>query len=369
MPLAKPKNAPAPRRLMALALLAGLVPAAQAAAAQDEELPRLRTNEQYVEEAARPTQLAVDDPMAVFAFVFDSLPDRVKVYPTENYYYFTFINAGIPYAGNIRIEPHERDVAVHLAYYEDTSEWREETDLKHIVLDASRGVTLEKVERSFNGKQVDFALNDLSAVKPPPGSIAADEKFIGPIFDESGIRFFLVYNSNLKLFHYVLDETIKVADQFFPSERTDRILIGKRTGFAFYRDHRLDRKIMIGAYEGNMRLNNYFDGPFDQLPDNFIEGEVLRDAILQVEPDLKGQIDRFGSSPDGEVRFMISPYLPYKKIADLNVFHRCATGRLKSPTYYECFDAEKLGVHGPDTRPEAMRRKPSRKLSATAKRR
>ena len=96
MPLAKPKNAPAPRRLMALALLAGLVPAAQAAAAQDEELPRLRTNEQYVEEAARPTQLAVDDPMAVFAFVFDSLPDRVKVYPTENYYYFTFINAGIP---------------------------------------------------------------------------------------------------------------------------------------------------------------------------------------------------------------------------------------------------------------------------------
>ena len=39
----------------------------------------------------------VDDPMAVFAFVFDSLPDRVKVYPTENYYYFTFLHNGMSY--------------------------------------------------------------------------------------------------------------------------------------------------------------------------------------------------------------------------------------------------------------------------------
>jgi hypothetical protein len=39
---------------------------------------------------------------------------------------------------------------------------------------------------------------------------------------------------------------------------------------------------MIGAFEGNMRANNYFDGPFDQLPDNFIEGEALRAAILSV---------------------------------------------------------------------------------------
>ena len=33
-----------------------------------------------------------------------------------------------------------------------------------------------------------------------------------------------------------------------------------------------------------MRANNYFDGPFDQLPDNFIAGEALRDAILSVRP-------------------------------------------------------------------------------------
>ena len=66
-----------------------------------------------------------------------------------------------------------------------------------------------------------------------------------------------------------------------------------------------------------MRANNYFDGPFDQLPDNFIEGEALRDAILAVRPQLKGEIDRFGASPDGSIRFNIGPYLPYREVRDL----------------------------------------------------
>ena len=40
------------------------------------------------------------------------------------------------------------------------------------------------------------------AVKPPPDMLRADETFLGPIFDESAIRFFLVFNSRLKIFHY-----------------------------------------------------------------------------------------------------------------------------------------------------------------------
>ena len=76
--------------------------------------------------------------------------------------------------------------------------------------------------------------------------VGSDERYVGPIFDNSAIRFFLIYNSKLKIFHYILDETIEVGDQFSPAMATDRILIGKRTGFAFYRDHKLDSKILIG---------------------------------------------------------------------------------------------------------------------------
>src|SRR5262249_24411332 len=147
-----------------------------------------------------------------------------------------------------------------------------------------------------------FELNDLSGVKPPDGFLTPDERYIGPVFDESGIRFFLVYNGKLKLFHYLLDETVRVGDHFFQANAPDKIVIGKRTGFAFYRDRHRDRKILIGVFEGNSRVNNYFDGPFDQLPDNFIEGEALRSAILEVEPGLAGRIDRFGGLPNGQDR-------------------------------------------------------------------
>ena len=84
----------------------------------------------------------------------------------------------------------------------------------------------------------------------------------------------------------------------------------------YYRDHRLDRKILIGVYEENVRVNNYFDGPFDQLPDNFIEGETLRNAILKVQPNLKGKIDRFGGTAGRRVPLHRSrPIKIYKRDA------------------------------------------------------
>ena len=91
----------------------------------------------------RPSTLNVNDPMAVFDFVFTTLPERVKVYPTENYYYFTFINGGVPFDGNIRLDASNRDDGkVIFAYSEDLEEWRGETDVQHLILDESQGVKL-----------------------------------------------------------------------------------------------------------------------------------------------------------------------------------------------------------------------------------
>jgi hypothetical protein len=236
--------------------------------------------------------------------------------------------------------------------------------VNHVVLGRAQNVTVAKLSPlsyrvSYRDKSVVFDLNDLSQVKPPPGAIGTDETYLGPIFDESAIRFFLVFNKKLKIFHYILDETVEVADQFIPATTTDRILIGKRTGFAFYRDHRLDRKILIGVFEGNSRVNNYFDGPFDQLPDNFIEGEALRDAILAAEPSLKGKIDRFGISPGGEDRYLIGPYRHYRTEEDLLVFHDCATDKKLPPAkYYECFvwDEDEMDDAPPAAQPPAKKK-------------
>jgi len=333
---------------VALALVAAGC-AAAAAADQAPPRPRLVTHESLVDELMRPAELPEGDPLAMFAYVLRALPERVKVYPTENYYYFSFMYKKVRYAGNMRLDAMDRDQGkVHFAYYEDLAEWKDESPVTHVVLDMTQGVAVEKLDRllyriSYGDKTVVFALNDLSAVKPPPGAIGPDEKYIGPIFDDSAIRFFLVYNTKLKIFHYLLDETAPVADQFSPAASTDRILIGKRTGFAFYRDQRLPRKILIGVFEGNARVNNYLDGPFDQLPDNFIEGDTLRDIILEVDPSLKGRIDRLGGSPDGTERFLISPYMMYRDEAELLIFERCATdAKLDAGLYHACFvvDAE-----------------------------
>jgi hypothetical protein len=315
-----------------------------AVASAQSSAPQLHTHQTYMEDMMRPTALDVADPMAVFAFVLDSLPDRVKVYPTENYYYFTFSHNGLDYAGNIRLDASDRDQGkVQFAYYEQTSGWLDDTPGVFQALDASNGVKLEKIERfvyrlSYKNKSVIFELNDLSQVKPPANALAPGESFIGPVFDDSGVRFFLLYNAAINNFLYILDETVNVTDDFVGRGRGDRILVGKRTGFVFYRDRRRDRKILIGVYGENVAVNNYFDGPFDQLPDNFIEGETLRNAILKVQPNLKGKIDRFGGAPGGELRYTIAPYLIYKEVRELDRVDRCAGRARNSETaYYRCF--------------------------------
>ena len=332
-------------RIISWIARAPILVAVLSAIAFAEQPPRIETNESYIQDLNRSDDFDIADMKAVFAFVLNSLPDRVKVYPTENYYYFKFHHRGMRYDGNIRLENESRDQGkVHFAYGPEGTQWRESSQERffHILLDRSHGVTVEKIDRltyrvSHAGKSVVFELNDLSTVAPPPGLLRAEERYIGPVFDESGIRFFLLYNAKLKLFLYLLDGTVPVPDEFFPSRITERILIGKRTGFAFYRDHTGQRKILIGVFEGNVRINNYFDGPFDQLPDNFIEGEALRSAILEVNPSLKGKIDRYGSTFDGKIRFMIAPYISYWAESDLAPVHKCATSKRDGASYYRCF--------------------------------
>jgi len=316
-------------------------------AARAENGARLTTHQSYVEEVTQSTGLPIGDPKEMFAFVLGSLPDRVKVYPTENYYYFKFNNDGVGYAGNIRLDAKDRDAGkVHFAYFEDFSEWREEPAMNYVVLDQAAGVTVEKLERflyriSYRGKAVAFELNDLSRVVPPASAMGPDEIYIGPIFDDSAIRFFLLFNTRLKIFHYVLDETVKATEGFLTARATDRILIGKRSGFAFYRDHKRDRKILIGVFEGNAAVNNPFDGPFDQLPDNFIEGDVLSRALIEHDPSLAGKIDRFGHLDDGSGRFLIGPYAYYRSEAELLPFHACATNpRIAAADYTACFSMD-----------------------------
>ena len=363
------------------ALIGTLAVAVTASASMAAERPRLYTNQQYIEDVTRDTSLPLDDPRGMFAFVFESLPERVKVYPTENYYYFHFYHDGTRYGGNIRLDAKDRDQGkLHFAFFPELTEWMKNDAVEYRLFGTEDGVVVEKIGHllyrvSFGGKSIVFELNDLSKVAPPVTALAPDDQYLGPMHDESGIRFFLVFNKRLKLFHYLLDETTRVADELFPSSFTNRILIARRTGFAFYDEHRLKRKILIGVFEANGSVNNYFDGPFDQLPDNFVKGDELRVAIVAAEPHLAGEIDTHGGSLDGSSRYLIGPYIYYRDEAELRPIHECATNKeIPRDLYHACFvvrdsddGSDEPGAESGPARPEASPAKPPAKKPAEKK--
>lgn len=289
----------------------------------------------------------IDDTMAAFAHVFAALPDTVTVYPTENYFYFEFTWGGIGFAGNLRLDVADRDDGVlHFAYFSRNEPWNTELVSRYKPLTAADEVIVAKAgdllyDVSYQGRTVRFALNDLSDVVPPDGVIAAGDRYLGPVFDESGLQFYLLFNAKRKDFLFVLNEQGVVDDLLLPFHPDHPALqVGSRTGFAFYEDRFAPRKILVGVYAGNVDLNTYFDGPFDQLPDNFIAGEELREAILAKHPDLDGLIDRLGAFRTQEGRFLVNPYVNYGYPGELERFLRCGDQALGRKKFYACLAPE-----------------------------
>ncbi|KAI96078.1 hypothetical protein T281_01985 [Rhodomicrobium udaipurense JA643] len=314
---------------------------------------KLRTNQQIIEDLTRQEpKIDMANVDAVFAAVFEALPEKAVVYPTESYYYFSFPYKGIVYAGNIRFDAWDQfDGKVHFAYFPEYAFWRKPLDPSYKKLGKEDGVDVKQIDKlhytvTFKGKTVAFELPDLSKTKPAPGVVRDDETYIGPIWDESGVKFDLVFNKPSKTFLYVLNDAPKV-DQY-EDATIPGVTVGHRTSFAFYKDKLADRRILIGVFMGNTQLNNYFDGPFDQLPDNFIEGDALRDALIEVEPSMKGKMDRYGSDPSGEVRYAITTYMYYGDVEDLKPIVDCAAKETDAPKYYACFDAKQPGEDGPE---------------------
>jgi hypothetical protein len=310
-------------------------------------LPNLFTNQNYIEMAKTNQHIDINSVNSIFDFVFAQLPEEVTVYPTENYYYYSFYHKGIEFSGNIRLDALDRDKGiVHFACFSTFNRWNDEIINHYKKFEKSDGVVLKQIAPlkyalSYRTKTVTFKLNDLSRVIPPVSKIRKDEQFIGPVFDESGIQLYLVYNQKIKKFHYILNEQGTIPETFTPSKINKDIIIGTRTGFSFYRDSHKKRYLLIGVYSGNSMVNNYYDGPFDQLPDNFIKEDALKNAFISQSPELNGKIDRYGNTDNGTSRVLITPYIHYTYEQDLSVFSECTSRAGKNiDAYYTCFDSQ-----------------------------
>jgi len=311
---------------------------------------KLHTNQEMIEDLLQPNDLDAKNPNAVFEAVFEQLAPKVTVYPTESYYYFTFQLNGIVYAGNIRFDAWDQfDGKVHFAYANEYAYWRRPLDPVYKKMGPADGVQVEQINKflykiTFKGKTVEFSIPDLSNVKPAPGMLREDEVYIGPSWDESGVQFYLIFNKTAKTFLYLLIDTPRM-DLYEPSSLSPAVAVGNRTSFVFYKDKFMDRQILMGDFVGHTMLNDYFDGPFDQLPDNYVQGNTLLDAILEVEPSMRGEkVDRYGADPTGEFRYGITSYKYYGRVADLKPIVDCAEKNSDPALYYKCFDATKANA-------------------------
>ena len=326
------------RAPLAAMLMLGHLPAPAAFAADNP----IHTNEAYIDEVRTEAGFDIAKIDEVFDYVFGQLPAEVKVYPTENYYYFKFIHGGVPYAGNFRLDVADRNKGIiHFAYFSENNGFDQQPVSEHLAYTAELGAEVRKTGDldyavTAKGKTVVFHLNDLRNVKPAPAMMAEGEDFIGPVFDESGVPMFLMWNADLQMFLYVLDET-KPAETYLDSQVSSQIKLGLRSGFAWYRDRYLDRWILVGVPAEQTEFNTFFDGPFDQLPDNFVEGEKLRDAFLTLSPEVKGQIDRWGNSADLTGRMLADPYMLYSDETELSQFDQCTAAATDPASYYPCF--------------------------------
>ncbi len=72
----------------------------------------------------------------------------------------------------------------------------------------------------------------------------------------------------------------------------------------------------------SVRRNDYYDGPFDQLADNYADESRISEYIQKAYPSLKGRIDKYGYYTDSDrpLRVAISAYTTYYTYAEAAQF-------------------------------------------------
>ncbi len=280
----------------------------------------LVTNNSYINGLY--TDLDLNNSQAIFRHIFSNLEDEVTVYPSENYYYFRFTGSGKTIAGSLNFSVKRIDNgSIGMGYSvkpEDRSRqklyrmkggYHEFTTKDGLVIKRANDF---RYELTFEGKTVAFNFFDKGLEPPQKAKLRSDEVFVGPSFDESGLRFFLIFNKTVKKLYWVLNEDGFVPEEFTPF--SENVVIGDRTEFAFYVDSVHNRKIMVGVQGLNVLHNNWNDGPFDQMPDNFVKtGRIEVKKYLDMHYGYTSErIDKYGwFNGRDDARVPVAPYRVY----------------------------------------------------------
>ncbi len=294
-------------------------------------------NEQYllfnqrIIEGLSAQDLDVHDPDQVFAYIFSRLPDEVTVYPSENYFYFVLYADGMQWWGNMRLPARTRaDGDLSFAYFEfeDFPNGSRSGDSHAKMLNSRDGVLVREQSRhvwevEFEGKIVEFNLHELRQDRPLSFVLGQDEVFIQRTFDESGLQWFLIFNKDRNYFSWILNEEELVPELVSEFEENPNYYIGRKSGFLFWNDfEHNNRKVLMAIRRASVQRNDYYDGPFDQLADNYAAETNVSEFMQRAYPDTRGNVDTYGYYLDrvNSLRVAISPYYTYGVHDDIHAY-------------------------------------------------
>jgi hypothetical protein len=259
------------------------------------------------------------NPDEMLTYLFKNFPSYAVVYPTETYYYYRFTLAGQPISGNIRLlDAHLGKVHIGYFFSKDPqggafSKTFDVTNGLNVKDQSNREANFYRV--SYGNQTVVFKLPNNQSQGALP-KMNEDERLVSWIQDESGVRFYLLFNQKTSAFYYLLDEHHAAPEDIEILESNPELLLGKRSSFIFYSDLAYNRKILVGVSLREVYENSYFDGPFDQVPPRL----QLRDMLYRAYPytALRGGLDEHGNfNKIAQTRVAISPYFQYDTIPNL----------------------------------------------------
>lgn len=307
------------------------------------------TQADLMEDLANDT-LNMSNELDVFKYVFHKMEDEVTIYQSENNLYLRFAAHGRVFGGIITLAILTRDQGVISLSYIERNENPNIAPKRDFIggggsFNKTHGVIVEKINNwryktTFENKTVFFNLYNPGMSPPKKAKLTKDEEYVGPVFDESGIELYLVFNKKVNELYLLLNEDRYVRDQFISIG--EDVLIGDRTSFAFYNDSENNRLILIGVRGENTIQNNWYDGPHDQMPDNYIHYGYIPKYLEYLEaayPTLKGTMDKYGHFLGRESgRVAVAPYSVYfyeqelldivsscKEIEDKSKMYACMT--------------------------------------------
>lgn len=274
---------------------------------------------------------------AMFSYLFSQLPYYAIVYPTELYYYYEFSIPDSNVSGNLRLVELENGM-LGMGYFDKDAQDR----FMHKMFGADEGLRVKALSDSLymvshEGKSVYFKLNTIWKKKPSGLRVLPEEEFVARVFDESGISFYLYFNSKENAFYYILDSEKPLTENL--REVRTNIYVGERTRFAYYNDRDFKRKVLFGVYVAGIRSNNFYDGPFDQVPPRL----NLREKVYKAYPYLQLLgVDEHGVFLDRiGTRVSISPYADYSSVDELvGITEACERLIYSKSLFWSCLSYE-----------------------------